>query len=207
MCMSLYQIDVEAAALFMMAAVALLGSPGPGIAALVVAGRTLGVSGGMRLFCGMQLGLALAAGLCVAGLASLLLAIPAARLVLTVASTAYLVWLAWQIASAPVGDGTIGAQSGARFTVGGGFLLGFANPKAFLAFLSLFASFAVVGNDPPTDGLVKWALCVGVMVVVDFAWLALGAGLGRIRLGPRGERTMNWTMGGAVLLAALLTLG
>ena len=205
--MSLYDVSLEAAVLFIVAATALLGSPGPGITALVVAGRSMGLSGGLRLFCGMQLGLALAAALCVAGLASLLLAVPAARLFLTAVSTVYLIWLAWRIASAPIGDGTIGSASDARFTVSGGFLLGFANPKAFLAFLSLFASFVIVQNDPPADGLVKWVLCVAVMMVVDFGWLALGAGLGRIRLGARGERTMNWAMGLAVLSAALLTLG
>ena len=207
MCMSLYDLNLQAATLFVVAAIALLGSPGPGIAALVVAGRSFGIVGGTRLFLGMQLGLALAAALCVGGLATLLLAVPAARLILTVASTAYLIWLAWQIASAPVGDGAIGERSGVQFTVSGGFLLGFANPKAFLAFLSLFASFVVVENDPPADGVAKWVLCVVVMVVVDFAWLALGAGLGRIRLGAKGERAMNWGMGFAVVAAALMTLG
>lgn len=193
------------ALLFILAATALLGSPGPGIAALIVAGRTLGMAGGLRLYAGMQVGLALAAALSAAGLASLLAAVPGMHLALTVVSTAYLAWLAWKVASAPVGDGAIGEGSSARLTFAGGFVLGAANPKAYLAFVSLFGSFAVA-SEPRADALIKWGLCVLVMVVVDIAWLALGVLLGRIRLGARGERAMNLAMGGAILAAAGLAL-
>ena len=193
------------ALLFLLAATALLGSPGPGIAALIVAGRTLGMAGGLRLYAGMQVGLALAAGLSAMGLASLLAAAPGVHLVLTVISAAYLVWLAWKVASAPVGDGAIGEGSSARLTFAGGFVLGAANPKAYLAFVSLFGSFAILPQPRP-DALLKWALCVLVMVVVDLAWLALGVVLGRIRLGAKGERAMNLAMGGAILAAAGLAL-
>ena len=42
------------------------------------------------------------------------------------------------------------------------------------------------------------------MVVVDLAWLALGAAVGKARLSPGAERTMNWIMGGLILATALL---
>jgi threonine/homoserine/homoserine lactone efflux protein len=199
------------AVLFLLAATALLGSPGQGIAALIVAGRTLGLIGGLRLYAGMQLGLALAAGLSAMGLASLVGAVPGLRLALTIVSVAYLVWLAWSVATAPVGGGEIGGGaidegSSARLTFAGGFVLGAANPKAYLAFVSLFGSFAVAEAGTRTDAIIKWLLCVLVMVVVDLAWLALGVLLGRVRLGVRGERTMNLAMGGAILAAAGLSL-
>lgn len=187
------------AVLFVLAATALLGSPGPGIAALIVAGRTLGLTGGLRLYAGMQVGLALAAGLSAAGLASLLAAAPVLRLALTVVSVAYLVWLAWSVATAPP-EGEVGGGTSASLTFAGGFVLGAANPKAYLAFVSLFGSFVVAS--PRWDAPVKWALCVAVMVVVDLAWLALGVVLGRVKLSPRGQRVMNWAMGGAILAAA-----
>ena len=120
------------AVLFVLAATALLGSPGPGIAALIVAGRTLGFAGGLRLYAGMQVGLALAAALSAAGLASLLGAAPMLRLALTIVSAAYLGWLAWSVATAPVGDGTIGEKSSASLTFAGGFVLGAANPLSLI---------------------------------------------------------------------------
>lgn len=192
--------------LFVAAATALLGSPGPGIAALVAVGRTGGLSTGLRFFTGMQVGLALAAGLSAAGLISMLLAVPLARTVLTALSAGYLAWLAWSIATAPAGDGAIGGASEATASFGGGFLLGFANPKAYLAFLSLFASFTILGTDADADAALKWLLCVAVMLVVDFGWLCLGAALGRIRLGARKERALNVAMGGTILIAAGLAL-
>ena len=192
--------------LFVLAALALLGSPGPGIAALLVAGRTLGFCGGLRLYAGMQVGLALAAGLSAMGLASLLGISPALRLALTTLSVGYLLWLAWSVAAAPIEDGTLGVDSGTRLTALGGFVVGVANPKAYLAFASLFGAFAVVKGGAAADASVKWLLCVAVMVGVDPAWLALGAALGRIRLGRGGRRAMNLAMGGAILAAAGLSL-
>ena len=54
---------IETVMVFTLAATALLGSPGPGIAALIAVGRSRGAIGGLRYFGSMQLGLALAAGL------------------------------------------------------------------------------------------------------------------------------------------------
>ena len=199
-------MTVVSVVLFVLAATALLGSPGPGIAALLVAGRSLGLAQGLRLYVGLQAGLALAAGLSAAGLASLLAARPALGSLLTAAAVIYLVWLAWRVSSAPVGEGTIGGESGARLTFAGGFLLGAANPKAYLAFVSLYGAFTVTSAGARTDAFAKWGLSVLVMVVVDLAWLALGVLLGRVRLGARGERAMNLAMGAAILLAAGLSL-
>ena len=61
-------VMIESWLFFVLAAAALLGSPGPGIAALVAVGRSRGVIGGLRYFGAMQLGLAIAAGLTAAGL-------------------------------------------------------------------------------------------------------------------------------------------
>lgn len=189
---------------FVLAATALLGSPGPGIAALMAVGRTRGAIGGLRYLGSMQLGLAIAAAVSAVGLVAVIRAFPLIHAILTASSVAYLLWLAWAIAAAPL-SGSVGdhAQSGA-FTQLGGFMLGFANPKAYLAFASLFGSFAIL--EPAygfADGLLKWTTCVVVMAVVDLAWLLAGVGLGRIALEPRTERLMNIAMGGAILLACV----
>ena len=197
----------ESVVVFALAAAALLGSPGPGIAALMAVGRSRGAVGGLRYFGSMQLGLALAAGVSAAGFVAVIRAFPIIHTVLIIISVAYLLWLAWAIASAPL-SGSVGddAPSGA-FTLLGGFMLGFANPKAYLAFASLFGSFAILMPAYGlADGLLKWALCVAVMTVVDLAWLLAGVGLGRIALAPLTERIMNVAMGGAILLACIAAL-
>ena len=192
---------------FAAAAAALLGSPGPGIAALIVAGRTLGSKGALPFFLAMQAGLALAAALSATGLAAVIGAVPDLRLTLMLASACYLLWLAWSIATSPL-SGSLGAdERGRGFTLAGGFTLGAANPKAYLAFVSLFGSFAIV--DPAygwRDSVLKGVVCIAVTAVVDVAWVLVGVALGRIQLTATTERAMNMSMGGAILLALGITL-
>lgn len=193
---------------FLLAATALLGSPGPCIAALVVVGRTCTVRQAVGYFLAMQLGLALAAAVSAAGLMGLLTAVPPLALAMTVGSTIYLVWLAWSIASAPV-SGSVGAggEGAEAWRPMGGFLLAIANPKAYLAFASLFGSFTLLETSRDgIEGLLKWALVVAVMVTVDAAWLLAGRALGRVVLSPRAERAMNVALGAAILLACVAAL-
>jgi threonine/homoserine/homoserine lactone efflux protein len=186
---------------FVAAATALLGSPGPGIAALLAVGRAEGWGGGLRYYAGLQLGLALACAATAAGLVSLLAVFPFALRVLTLLSAVYLTYLAYRIATAAVGTGTEGAS--VRSSALSGFLLGVANPKAYMAFVSLLASRALVQGSHPRDVLIKWALCVMVIIVVDLAWLFAGVQLRRMRLGTRAERVLNLGLGATVLAAAV----
>ena len=204
--MSLYDNPGLLGALpFVAAATALLGSPGPGVAALVATGRTRGVTGGLGFYAAMQLGLMLAAGLVAAGL-SAMLAPPLAARALTIAASAYLLWLAWRLASAPVGEAAPVAPPANAAGLGAGFLLGGANPKAYLAFAALMGSFRLIPGAPAADALAKWSLCVAVMLVVDLAWLVFGAAVGRLELKPRAERALNLVLGLMVAAAALAAL-
>ena len=93
-----------------------------------------------------------------------------------------------------------------RLPLWGGFMLGIANPKAFLAFASLFGSFVVVPTGGPHDLIAKWLLCVAVMAVVDLAWLAAGSWLGRLTLSPGAERRMNRLMGLSIAAACVAAI-
>src|SRR5258707_13402559 len=96
--------------LFLASATALLGSPGPGIAALLAVGRVEGW-GSLRFYLGLQLGLAIAFGATAVGLLTLLEAIPFAMKAMMLASAGYLTYLAYQIATAPVGSALQGAPA------------------------------------------------------------------------------------------------
>lgn len=80
---------------YLLAATALLGSPGPGIASLIAVGRASGFGGGLRYFSGLQIGLALAAGFSALGLLTLLEAVPGLLTTMHLAATIYLLYLAW----------------------------------------------------------------------------------------------------------------
>ena len=191
---------------FVFAATALLGSPGPGISALVAVGRSFERGAALRFYGAMQLGLAIAAGVSAVGLVTVIHTSPTVRTGLMIVATAYLIWLAWTIASAPVSGSAIGDRSAASLSNKGAFFLGVANPKAYLAFASLFGSFTLLqaGSGAAEEAL-KWALCVLVMLIVDLAWLVLGMIFGRIRLSPSAERASNIAMGLAVIAACLIS--
>ncbi len=196
-------MDFLALALFLVSATALLGSPGPGIAALIVVGRSRGWRGGLRFYAGLQLGLAAAAAMSAAGLFSVLSTFPGAIPVMTIVGTVYLVYLAFKVATAPVGK-AFTARPGASSAMAGA-LLGVTNPKAYVVFASLFASRTVLQSHPESDALLKWVLCVLVILVVDLAWLLVGVALKRATLAPRAERAMNVVLAVMILAAAALT--
>ena len=192
---------------FVLASAVLLGSPGPGITALIVAGRTLGARRAMPFFLAMQAGLVLAAIVSATGLATMIDAVPGLHLAMTLAAQGYLVWLAWSIATSPVNGTSESDSRGRGLSLLGGFTLGAANPKVYLAFASLFGSFALV--EPPhgwLDSVIKGLVCITVATAVDLAWVRAGAVLGRFQLTPAAERTMNLAMAAAILLALGLTL-
>jgi len=194
-------MDWTATWAFVAAATALLGSPGPGIAALLAVGRAEGWGHGLRYYSGLQLGLALACGVTAAGLASVLAVFPFALRTLTIVSAAYLIYLAYRIAAAAVGTALEGAR--VQSSALSGFLLGVANPKAYMAFVSLLASRALVQGSHQRDVLLKWVLCMMVIIAVDLAWLFAGVQLRRLRLSSRAERILNLSLGATVLLAAV----
>jgi threonine/homoserine/homoserine lactone efflux protein len=189
--------------LFLASATALLGSPGPGIAALLAVGRVEGW-GSLRFYVGLQLGLAIAFGATAVGLLTLLQAVPFAMKAMVLASAGYLIYLARQIATAPVGSTLQSSQ--ARSSLRSGFVLGIANPKAYIAFASLLASQTLVEHDRPLDALLKWVICVIVAIVVDIVWLYVGVRLRQATLQPRTERILNFTLATTILLAAICSL-
>ena len=188
---------------FAIAAIALLGSPGPAIAALLAVGKRDGWSGGLRFFSGLQVGLASSAALSAIGLFALIQSSDIVLTAMSVLATGYLVYLAVRIATSEVG--AKGNSTNAISSVSAGVLLGLTNPKAYLAFASLFASFQLVDRNLISDGLSKWMIVVLVMLFVDLVWLWIGIRLGRVRMSIRGERTMNILLGAAIVFAAALT--
>lgn len=187
--------------LFISAAVALLGSPGPAIAALLAVGRAFGWLSGFRFYLGLQVGLGAAAFLTAVGLFSMLSTVPGLTQAMAIIATLYLLYLAWKIASSPVGKEADDIKvGGTHFS---GFVVGITNPKAYLAFASLFASFTVSAV-PTTDLVIKLVGVVGVMLVVDFAWLLLGVSLNKVVMAPSVERAFNVLLGAMVAVAAAL---
>ena len=190
-------MDELALIAFAAAAAVLLGTPGPGIAALVAAGRAGGLRRALPFFWGVQAGLAVVATACAMGLAALVVAVPGLLKMLGWAAAGFLLWMAWQIAKAVPGPA---AEQNQTWSFPSGLLLGLLNPKSMLAFLSLFASQTVISGHALADSSLKLGVVILMAVVVDLAWLTLGAMASRATLRPAVQRMVNLLL--AVLLAA-----
>jgi len=190
--------------LFCIAAIVLLGSPGPAIAALIAVGRKNGFAGGLPFYGGLQAGLACAAAISAAGLYSLLQAVPGATTIMVIVATSYLVFLSYKIATSPVGQKITTNPSGFAGTAYGGFLLGITNPKAYVAFVSIMASYLIIPSNSTADAGIKWIVCVIVMIVVDIIWLWLGDFIRRASLSMKAEKAMNIAMGATIFATAFL---
>ena len=200
-------VDITALFAFAFAAIGLLGSPGPAIAALLAVGKVSGFRSGLQFYGGLQVGLGTAAALSAAGFVGIVTALPALKIAMTVVACVYLLYLAYKIATAPMADeanDTDNAPTGGFALAGAA--VGITNPKAYIAFAALMSPVTLVVEHAPADALVKWAVVVLVMIVVDFAWLLAGVALGTSRLPPRAERGLNWLLAAMIVLAGTALL-
>jgi threonine/homoserine/homoserine lactone efflux protein len=182
---------------FILAGFALTGSPGPATLSLAATGAAFGARRGLGYMVGIIAGVVAVMALVASGLTGLVLALPGTAPIMAALAAAYIVWLAWRIATAP----PLGEQAGAKppSTVAG-FLLALANPKAYAAMAALFSGFALIGERPALDALLKALLLVGIMAAVDLAWLVAGSALTRCFREPPSmwpSRCSSWPRSGS----------
>ena len=186
---------------FVIAAFALIGSPGPATLGLAAAGAAFGMRRSLALMAGIIAGVLIVFAMAVAGLTGLILAQPLLGPVVKVLAALYMIYLAWNIATAPpLGEGL----SGSAPTFFGGIFLGVGNPKAYAAMAALASGF-VLSADMATDTIVKALILTAIMVVADVAWLLAGSALARVMRHPVLSRAINIAF--AIALLASVAVG
>ena len=189
---------MEALPGFLLASVALAGSPGPATLSLAAAGAAFGARRVVGYFVGIVAGMVAVMAITASGLVGLLLAVPGATPVVTVAAAAYFVWLAWRIATAPPLDQEAGQRRPP--SLAGGLALSLVNPKGYAAMAALYSGFVLVHDRLALDVAAKMAVLVLIITAVNVAWLFAGAALTRLFRRPRTNRAINVAF--AVLLVA-----
>jgi len=185
-------------------ALPLMGSPGPAIVSLAATGSTFGFRSGRHYLAGILLGNSTVLLMVATGITGMVLALPAAVPVLTGIGLAYLLYLAWKIATAPVVR-TV-AEPGREPTTAGGYLLSLVNPKAYAAIGAVYASGSIVPDDPALDTALKIAVLIGVNVTVNTTWLGIGSAFSSALRNPRTGRAMNWSFAGLLLASVAYTV-
>jgi threonine/homoserine/homoserine lactone efflux protein len=169
-------------------------TPGGATTMVAASGAHFGLRRSVPLVSGIAFGLASMAATAAGGLAAALLALPSLQILMKVAGTLYLLWLAWKIGGAGAPRAIASTARPATF-IGGVWML-WHNPKGWAMTTGAAASFGA--NDA---GAAVLAVAFGVAAVMSLVlWCVAGEMLGRRLRGDRQWRVLNGVL--AMLLVA-----
>jgi threonine/homoserine/homoserine lactone efflux protein len=187
----------------LLTSLAIMGTPGPATISLTAAGSAYGLRRCVGYLIGIIAGTTAVLLAVASGITVTLLAIPALRVALVAIAAVYILWLACHIATAPpLATQPATAKSP---SLAGGTLLGIANPKAWIAIASVYAS-AHLAAGAVTDAAAKTAALTGMIIVINATWLIGGASLAPLLRDPRWSRAINVTLAVAVVGATALAI-
>lgn len=173
-------------------------TPGPNNLMLMASGANFGLRRTLPHMLGVSLGHAGMVFLLGAGLAQVFVIWPQAHLVLKLAATVYMLWLAWKIAHAAPPEGE--TTRGVPFTFWQAAAFQWVNPKAWAIGLTAVTVYA------PDATLAAIGMVTGVFAAVNLpsvsCWAMMGVQIRRLLSRPARLRAFNVVMA-ALLVASL----
>jgi threonine/homoserine/homoserine lactone efflux protein len=182
----------------LLTSLAIMGSPGPATISLTATGVAFGVRRSARYLGGIIAGTIVVLVLVASGVTGALLAVPGLRPLFLGVAAAYILYLAYHIATAPplrAADPDAPPPS-----LGGGLLLGVANPKAWVAIAAVFVS-ARVATQTLVDAGVKVVVLSLMVVAINATWLAGAAWVAPALRDPGRSRRANVGLAAALVVA------
>jgi len=176
-------------------------TPGPNNTLIMASGLNYGVRRSLRHFFGITLGfpaMVVAVGL---GIAGLFEQFPILHVILKVAGAAYLSYLAWRIAAAPVSE--FNETKGKPFTFLQAAAFQWVNPKAWVLAVGATVTYTVI-----SDSYVFQVFTIALFFLVfgspcTMLWLWFGASLKNILQKPSYVRIFNISMA-TLLMGSLI---
>ncbi|QEW05669.1 LysE family translocator [Nitrincola iocasae] len=181
-----------------LAALPLMGSPGPATLSLAGLGSAFGFRQSLNYLYGIIMGTITVLLMIATGVTTLILAQPMMRVILSSIAGVYILFLAVKIATAPVGQVKRLSDNAPSFLPG--FSLAIANPKAFAAIGAVYSSHTIVDNSLMADTICKLLALILVILSFSIAWLAFGATFSNLLRKPSIGRTAN------IIFAVMLIL-
>ena len=194
----------------------LIITPGPGVLSTAGIGAAYGYRPGLAYVFGLFLGNNLVALAVISGLWAVVLGIPGLRLVLMIASTAYLIYLASRIAFA--GSKIAFIEAKAPPGVLAGLALQPINPKAYAVNTTLFAgfpyavnvmlfsNFAFMPDALVAEAIIKLLIFNAIWVPLHLGWLWAGVTLHRLNLPDTTQRRINYALALSMLIVVALAV-
>jgi threonine/homoserine/homoserine lactone efflux protein len=180
--------------------IAMSGTPGPNNVMVLASGVNYGYRRTLPHILGINIGFSLMLAVMALGMGAVFLAQPMVQVALKYLGIAYMLWLAFKIATAAgVGDGK---ATGRPMTFLEGAAFQWVNVKAWFMVMGAISVYAPSGFGP-----VEKALYLGGIMLVagsppTHIWTLFGVGIRRFLDNPRALRAFNVTM--ALLLVASL---
>lgn len=188
-------------ALLVLAALPLMGSPGPATLSLAGMGAAYGVRPSAHYAAGVNIG-TIAVVLAIAGgVTAIVLELPGMKPALMVLAGAYMIYLAWHIATAPPVATQEQGPGAPSFL--SGLVLAIANPKAYAAIGAVYAGSAADAD----EGAIWKVITLSVLAIaVNTIWLWFGAAIAAILHEPRKARVANRIFAFLLLASVALPL-
>lgn len=176
-------------------------TPGPNNAMIMASGLNYGIRRSMPHFIGICLGfmaMVIAVGL---GIASLFVQFPVLHVIMKLVGAAYLSYLAYKIASAPVSE--VSESTGKPFSFLQAAAFQWVNPKAWVLAVGATVTYTVI-----SDSYVLQVLTIALIFLIFgspcvMLWLWFGASLKTILQNPGNVRIFNISMA-LLLMGSLL---
>jgi threonine/homoserine/homoserine lactone efflux protein len=182
---------------------AMMGTPGPATISLTGAGAAFGIRRSLSYLAGIIAGTVAVLGAVATGITAVLLGVPGLRPVLIGVSAAYILWLAYHLATATPQSAQ--TQDADAPSLAGGALLGLANPKAWVAITAVFAS-ARLAHAASADAVAKALVLTGMIVLINTGWLVVGASFAPLLRHPRRARIVNCILAGVLVAATAFAI-
>lgn len=180
-------------------------TPGPNNAMLMASGANFGVRRTLPHMFGVTIGFTVMIALVGVGLMQIFDAFPVTDRILKIVSIAYLLWLAWKIATAAPKLADAPHTAGVPLTFMQAAAFQWVNPKAWSMSVYAITTYATA----PDGSRALWAVGIvalsfgAVSMPCIASWTALGQQMRRFLTSPRRLRTFNIIMA-AVLVLTLL---
>jgi len=190
---------------YMLYCVAMSGTPGPNNVMVMASGANYGFWRTQPHVWGINLGFAAMMFILALGLGTVLIAEPRLQLALKIAGVAYMLWLAWKIATAG-GVGEAG-EDAKPLTFLQAAAFQWVNPKAWMMILGAISVYAPADYPP----LHKALYLSGVMLLAGApptqVWAAFGVGIRRALRNLKALRIFNVAMALLLVLSLAPMLG
>lgn len=187
---------------FLLFAMSSTFTPGPNNMMLMASGANFGMRATLPHILGISLGFPLMVFAVGLGLGAVFERYPLLHEALRWGGSAYLLWLAWRIATAAGTAKATGRGRPLSFLEAAGFQ--WVNPKAWIVAVSAFSVYAATDVDPVLQAVLFGGLFCLVALPSTGTWALFGTAIGRFLASRRKLRLFNGAMG--LLLAASVAL-